>query len=183
MTASARPAPASPAHPGPGPGPGPDPGLDAVRARIADVPDPELPMLTLADLGVIRAVGRAADGTVEVVYTPTYLGCPALPAIEAALREALEAGGHPGGRVRQELTPAWSTDAITPEGRRRLAAYGIVPPGPAAGPVALPLGTGVRCPHCGSTATRPQSLFGATRCQALLHCTACRESFAHLKPA
>ncbi|MEV7780128.1 1,2-phenylacetyl-CoA epoxidase subunit PaaD [Kitasatospora sp. NPDC088351] len=138
-------------------------------------------MITLADLGVIRAVGLAPDGAVEVVITPTYLGCPALPAMTEAIREALADCGHPDGRVRQELTPAWTTDAITPEGRRRLAEHGIVPPGPATAPLPLRLGLGLPCPNCGSAATRPQSPFGATRCQAVLVCTACRETFAHLK--
>ncbi|MCX5214392.1 phenylacetate-CoA oxygenase subunit PaaJ [Kitasatospora sp. NBC_00240] len=154
---------------------------EQVRVRVGDVPDPELPVVTLADLGVIRSVGFAADGRMEVVVTPTFLGCPAMPVIEAGIREALTACGHPDGRVRQVLAPAWTTDRITPEGRRKLAEHGIAPPGAVDGPVEVRLGLGARCPHCGSTATRPQSTFGATRCQAIVLCTACRETFAHLK--
>ncbi|MBL1098522.1 1,2-phenylacetyl-CoA epoxidase subunit PaaD [Streptomyces coffeae] len=152
-----------------------------VRARVAAVPDPELPMVTLADLGVLRAVEPAPDGVLEVVITPTFLGCPAMPSIEAAIRDVLAACGHPEGRVRQELAPAWTSDWISAEGRRKLAEHGIAPPGPATGPLPVRLGLGVPCPHCGSAATRPQSPFGATRCQAVLVCAACRETFAQLK--
>ncbi|MFC9324097.1 1,2-phenylacetyl-CoA epoxidase subunit PaaD [Kitasatospora sp. NPDC057015] len=154
---------------------------EQVRARVAGVPDPELPVVTLAELGVIRSVGLAPDGRLEVVVTPTYLGCPAMPAIEAGIRAVLVACGHPDGRVRQVLAPPWSTERITPEGRRKLAEHGIAPPGAVDAPVAVRLGLGARCPHCGSEATRPQSAFGATRCQAVVFCTACRETFAHLK--
>nr|AWX24493.1 phenylacetate-CoA oxygenase subunit PaaJ [Streptomyces conglobatus] len=152
-----------------------------VRARVGAVPDPELPMVTLADLGVLRAVAPAPDGVLEVQVTPTFLGCPAMPAIEAAIREVLAACGHPRGRVRQVLAPAWTSDWISAAGRRKLAAHGIAPPGPAAGPLPVRLGFGVPCPHCGSAATRPQSPFGATRCQSVLVCTACRETFAQLR--
>ncbi|MEV5511024.1 1,2-phenylacetyl-CoA epoxidase subunit PaaD [Streptomyces orinoci] len=154
---------------------------EEVLARVSTVPDPELPMVTLADLGVVRAVERAADGALEVVITPTFLGCPAMPAIERALREVLAACGHPQGRVRQVLAPAWTSDWISAEGRRKLAGHGIVPPGPASAPLPVRLGLGLPCPHCGSVATWPQSPFGATRCQAVLVCTACQETFAHLK--
>ncbi|MGB9997776.1 1,2-phenylacetyl-CoA epoxidase subunit PaaD [Streptomyces pseudogriseolus] len=156
------------------------PRLDAarVRVRVKAVPDPELPMITLGDLGVVSAVTTADDGTLTVELTPTFLGCPALPAITAAVQDVLEECGHPDGRVRQVLTPAWSTDRITPEGRAKLAAHGIAPPSPAgaaSGPVRVDLG--VPCPHCGSRATRPHSSFGPTRCQSMLRCTACRETF------
>ncbi|MEU5432265.1 1,2-phenylacetyl-CoA epoxidase subunit PaaD [Streptomyces sp. NPDC020719] len=154
---------------------------DEVRERVNTVPDPELPMVSLADLGVIRAVETAADGALEVVITPTFLGCPAMPAIEAGIRDVLAESGHPDGRVRQVLSPAWTTDWISAEGRRKLADHGIVPPGPAKAPLSVRVGLGVPCPNCGSVATRPQSPFGATRCQAVLVCTACQETFAHLK--
>ncbi|WP_327321230.1 1,2-phenylacetyl-CoA epoxidase subunit PaaD [Streptomyces sp. NBC_01210] len=155
--------------------------VDEVRARVNSVADPELPMLTLGDLGVIRAVETAADGILEVVVTPTYMGCPAMATIEADIRTALAQCGHPGGRVRQVLTPAWTTDWISPEGRRRLSEQGIAPPGPARAPLLLRLGSGLPCPNCGSTSTRSQSPFGATRCQAVLVCTTCQETFAHVK--
>jgi len=155
--------------------------LSQVRARVGALPDPELPVLTLDDLGIVRAVERAADGRLEVLITPTRLGCPALTVIESEILAVLEVSGHPGGRVRQVLRPAWSSDWISEEGRSRLVEHGIAPPGPADAPPTLRLGTGVPCPHCGSSATRPQSPFGATRCQSVLVCTACRETFAQLK--
>jgi len=152
-----------------------------VRERVGAVADPELPMLTLDDLGIVREVAPAADGALEVLITPTFLGCPALAVIESGIREVLAECGHPGGRVRQVLRPAWTSDWISAEGHRKLSEHGIAPPGPADAPLALRLGTGARCPTCGSSATRPQSAFGATRCQAILVCTACLETFAHVK--
>ncbi|MEU6391689.1 1,2-phenylacetyl-CoA epoxidase subunit PaaD [Streptomyces sp. NPDC046939] len=156
---------------------------EEVRARVEALPDPELPMIGLGDLGVVHSVAPDADGVLEVEITPTFLGCPALPAITSAVEETLAACGHPDGRVRQVLSPPWSTDRITPAGREKLAAHGIAPPAPATagagGPVLVELG-GVSCPHCGSRATRPHSPFGATRCQSVRRCTACRETFPHL---
>ncbi|MFI8193327.1 1,2-phenylacetyl-CoA epoxidase subunit PaaD [Streptomyces sp. NPDC085946] len=152
-----------------------------VRALVEALPDPELPMIGLGDLGVIRSVAPAADGVLEVEITPTYLGCPALPVIVSAVRDVLAASGHPGGRVRQVLSPAWTPERITAAGREKLAAHGIAPPVPvpAGGPVAVGLAR-VPCPHCGSRATRPHSPFGPARCQSVLRCTACQELFPHL---
>ncbi|MER6345124.1 1,2-phenylacetyl-CoA epoxidase subunit PaaD [Streptomyces sp. NPDC001532] len=152
-----------------------------IRALVEALPDPELPMIGLGDLGVIRSVAPAADGVLEVEITPTYLGCPALPAIAAAIRDVLVTGGHPEGRVRQVLSPAWTPDRITEAGREKLAAHGIAPPvpGPADGPVPVGLAQ-VPCPHCGSRATRPHSPFGPARCQSVLRCTACQELFPYL---
>ncbi|KOT30656.1 phenylacetic acid degradation protein PaaD [Streptomyces caelestis] len=154
---------------------------EEVRERVEALPDPELPVIGLGDLGVVGSVAPGADGVLEVEITPTYLGCPAMPEITAAVRDVLAACGHPDGRVRQVLTPPWTTDRITPEGRRRLAAHGIAPPvSPApAGPVPVEP-VAVPCPHCGSRATRPHSPFGPARCQSMLWCTACREPFPHL---
>ncbi|WP_239015525.1 1,2-phenylacetyl-CoA epoxidase subunit PaaD [Streptomyces sp. CdTB01] len=156
-------------------------GVAEVRGRVADLPDPELPVITLGDLGVVGSVAPGPDGILEVEITPTYLGCPALPAITAAVHEVLDACGHPDGRVRQVLSPPWTTDRITPRGLRTLAAHGIAPPLPARadGPVTVELGA-VACPHCGSRATRPHSPFGPSRCQSMLWCTSCREPFPHL---
>ncbi|MFI0187176.1 1,2-phenylacetyl-CoA epoxidase subunit PaaD [Streptomyces sp. NPDC017082] len=153
-----------------------------VRDLVEALPDPELPMVSLGDLGIIRSVGPAADGVLEVEITPTYLGCPALPAIVSAIREVLAANGHPGGRVRQVLSPPWTTERVTVAGREKLAAHGIAPPAPApaGGPVPVALAR-VPCPHCGSRATRPHSAFGPTRCQSVLRCTACQELFPHLR--
>lgn len=152
-------------------------GVEHVRARVAALPDPELPMISLGELGVIREVATAADGAVEVEFTPTFLGCPALPAITSAIEDALRDCGHPDGRVRHVLAPAWTTDRITPSGRAKLAANGIAPPAPADAPQPIRLGVGAPCPHCGSQATSPHSSFGPTRCQSMLRCTGCQEIF------
>lgn len=155
--------------------------VQEVRERVRAIPDPELPVIGLGDLGVVGSVAPGADGVLEVEITPTYLGCPALPAITSAVREVLTASGHPEGRVRQVLSPPWTTDRITPEGRRKLTAGGIAPPvSPVPdGPALVELGA-VPCPLCGSRATRPHNPFGPSRCQSVLWCTACREPFPHL---
>jgi ring-1,2-phenylacetyl-CoA epoxidase subunit PaaD len=158
-------------------------------AVAAAVPDPELPLLTVADLGILRAVELTADG-VTVTITPTYSGCPAMREISADLTQRLERAGFDRVRIRTRLAPAWSTDWITAEGRRKLAAAGIAPPpappGSRAGPVPLTLGPGppevVRCPRCGSTRTRRTGQFGATACTSLHRCEACLEPFEAVKP-
>ncbi|WP_320782127.1 1,2-phenylacetyl-CoA epoxidase subunit PaaD [Streptomyces sp. CRN 30] len=163
---------------------------DARHARqiAARVPDPELPMLTLADLGVLRDVTVAPDGTVVASLTPTYSGCPAMAEMRAAVVTRLRAAGYDRAEVRTVLDPPWTTDWITPEGRRRLAEHGIAPPGPAPrpapGPVPLVLsGTrgAVPCPRCGATDTEETSRFGATSCKALWRCRACLEPFEYVK--
>ncbi|GAB3483814.1 phenylacetate-CoA oxygenase subunit PaaJ [Nocardiopsis coralliicola] len=149
----------------------------------AGVPDPELPMLTVADLGILRGV-RQEEGRTVVEITPTYSGCPAVEAIAADIRGRLAAQGHPGAEVRTVLAPPWSTEWITDEGRRKLEAGGIAPPSGAA-PVcggAVPVQLSVRCPNCGSLATRELSRFGSTACKALRVCSDCREPFDHMKP-
>jgi ring-1,2-phenylacetyl-CoA epoxidase subunit PaaD len=163
---------------------------DARRARhIAEqVPDPELPMLTLADLGVLRDVRVEADGTVVADLTPTYSGCPAMSEMRADVAARLRAAGYEQVLVRTVLHPPWTTDWITPEGRRKLAEHGIAPPGPAPrpapGPVPLVLSATRRtvpCPRCGSPDTEETSRFGATSCKALWRCLACREPFEYVK--
>ena len=151
------------------------------------VTDPELPLLTLADLGVLRDV-RTEDGTVVVEITPTYSGCPAMGVMRADLVHALHRAGFPDVDVRTVLSPAWSTDWITDAGRRKLAAGGIAPPGPAparaAGPVPLQLGPSRRtacCPQCGSPDTVEVSGFSGTACKAMRRCRSCAEPFEHLK--
>ena len=149
----------------------------------ASVPDPELPMVTVADLGILRDVRQDGD-TVTVVITPTYSGCPALREIGADLRRRLARAGYQRVDVRVELAPAWTTDWITAEGRRKLAAAGIappgiVPPGRRDGPVLVPLA--VRCPNCGSADTSQLARFSATACKALCRCRACLEPFEHVK--
>ncbi|AUY48472.1 1,2-phenylacetyl-CoA epoxidase subunit PaaD [Streptomyces sp. CB01881] len=157
--------------------------LAELRSAVEELPDPELPMVTLGDLGVVHAVRIGSDGTPEVELTPTFLGCPAMEVIERAVRGVLAEAGHPAGRVHRVLVPAWSTDRISERGRRRLAEHGIAPPGRPAGAEvrAVTVALGPPCPHCGSQATRPLSPFGATRCQAILLCTACRETFAQFR--
>ena len=152
---------------------------------VAAVVDPELPVLTLADLGVIRSVSTV-DGVVTVTVTPTYAGCPAMAAIRTDIVRALAAAGYPDSLVRTELAPAWSTDWITPAGRAKLAAAGIAPPPPAgaAGPVllGLPRPAAVACVRCGSRDTEELSHFGSTACKALWRCRACGEPFDQVKP-
>lgn len=166
----------------------PDPRELDARAIAEMVIDPELPMLTLADLGVLRDVTVSREGTVVVTITPTYTGCPAMEAMRADLHHALRSAGYPDVRVDIVLRPPWTTDWITETGRRRLAAAGIAPPGAApasvSGPVPLTLDAPaptLACPHCGSPDTELLSKFSATACKALRRCARCREPFEHVK--
>ncbi len=152
----------------------------------ASVVDPELPMLTLADLGVLREV-TVVGGTVKVAITPTYSGCPALAAMRDDLVRSLRAAGFAEVEVRHQLSPAWTTDLISDRGRRLLREHGLSAPGPAprrTGPVALNLGPvrrAVSCPRCGVFDVELTSEFGPTACTALYRCRACLEPFEHLK--
>ena len=149
---------------------------------LAGVPDPEIPVVSLVDLGVIRAV-EVTGGTVTVELTPTFLGCPALEAMRDRMAEAVRGlGAEPD--VRVILDDSWSTDRITPAGREKLRAAGLAPPLPrSAGepalvqlrPRALP------CPYCGSTDTRLENLFGPTPCRAIRYCASCRQPYEHMK--
>ncbi|MDG9690050.1 1,2-phenylacetyl-CoA epoxidase subunit PaaD [Streptomyces mutabilis] len=166
--------------------------LDARRARhIAEqVPDPELPMLTLADLGVLRDVEVTGDGTVVARLTPTYSGCPAMAEMRADVAARLREAGYASVEIRTVLDPPWTTDWITESGRRKLAEHGIAPPGAAPrgpvprGPVPLvlsPARPAVPCPRCGSRDTEETSRFAATSCKALWRCRDCREPFEYVK--
>ncbi|TCK26304.1 ring-1,2-phenylacetyl-CoA epoxidase subunit PaaD [Pseudonocardia endophytica] len=155
--------------------------VDAVRRAVHEVPDPELPFLTIGDLGIVRDVRlpETSDGTVEIDITPTYTGCPATEAIADAVADAVRAVGHAHVRVRSVLAPAWSTDWISDTGRDKLREAGISPPGPAG---TVGLGLPPACPRCGSALTRELSFFGSTACQARYVCGACLEPFDHVKP-
>ena len=162
-----------------------------VLARVAD---PEIPVISVTELGIVRAV-RACDDGIEVVVTPTYSGCPAAEAIVRSIEQALQEAGATHVRVEQRLAPAWTTDWISPAGKEKLARYGIAPPQAvcveflpphlieAAGerPIAC-APRAIACPRCGSDDTERLSQFGATACKALYRCRACREPFEYFKP-
>jgi ring-1,2-phenylacetyl-CoA epoxidase subunit PaaD len=165
-------------------------GGEAERAaRVAGaVTDPELPLVTLAELGILRDVRVRPDGGVDVAITPTYSGCPAMVAIRDDIVAALGRAGFAPVDVRTVLSPAWTTDWITSSGKAKLAAAGIAPPGAApkreAGPVPLVLGRRrdeVACPRCGHADTEQIAAFSATACRELRRCPACREPFEHVK--
>ncbi|MEW2620324.1 1,2-phenylacetyl-CoA epoxidase subunit PaaD [Streptomyces sp. NPDC048106] len=174
--------------------------LEAELLELAgSVPDPELPVLTLHELGVVRAVRLRGTDAAEVDLTPTYTGCPAIEAMSLDIQRALREHGLREVSVRTVLTPAWSTDDITPEGRRKLREFGIAPPRvrEASGPISLTLGPTrtddtteateateaepVHCPHCDSADTELLSRFSSTACKALRRCLSCREPFDHFK--
>ena len=151
---------------------------------LDQVPDPEIPTVSVRDLGIVREVWCAGDD-LQVVLTPTYSGCPATELIETQVREALEAAGL--GPVRTELrrAPAWTTDWISARGRQALLDSGIVPPGPVSTERAVSIRfhpPRIACPRCGSTQTETLSRFGATACKSLHRCLACREPFERFKP-
>lgn len=150
------------------------------RAVCEAVPDPELPVVTIGDLGIVREVRVLGGGRIDVALTPTYSGCPATEVIRDNVRAALRDHGFSDVVVRTVLAPAWTTDWITEAGRRKLAQTGIVPPSPAGG--VLDLSLGVRCPRCGSIETALVSRFGSTPCQAIYRCTNCLEPFNRVKP-
>ncbi|MEP6526423.1 MAG: 1,2-phenylacetyl-CoA epoxidase subunit PaaD [Nocardioidaceae bacterium] len=160
--------------------------VPAVRVReiVAAVPDPEVPVLTIDDLGILRDVTVDPAGGVHVTITPTYSGCPAMDAIRADVTSALNHAGYDDVGVELVLSPAWTTDWMSREGRRKLLDYGIAPPAPRAtsgsGP-AIALALTLRCPQCGSPDTQELSRFGSTACKSLWVCRDCREPFDHFK--
>lgn len=147
------------------------------------VPDPELPSVTITDLGIVRDIREEPDGLV-VALTPTYSGCPATAAIEEDVTRALHEHGVKNVRIERRLAPAWTTDWITPRGRERLKAHGIAPPAfdIGSGVVILSPEVQIQCPHCGSGNTSEISRFGSTPCKALYRCETCREPFDYVKP-
>jgi len=151
--------------------------------------DPEVPALSLTDLGIVRAV-HATDEALEVVLTPTYSGCPATEVIHQSVVDALDAAGLGPVRITMQRAPAWTTDWISADGRRKLREYGIAPPGPVDPAAGAPIrlvrrsapAAAVACPRCGSAETERLAAFGSTACKALYRCLACREPFEHFKP-
>ena len=155
---------------------------EQVWSAFGEIPDPELPVVSLVDLGVIRSVD-VYDGHVRVEFTPTFLGCPALEVMKRALEESVAAlGGEAEVHVIQD--DSWSTDKITPAGREKLRAAGFAPPAPreAAAPKLVQLQTNVfRCPYCNSMQTKLENIFGPTPCRSLRYCESCRQPFEQFK--
>lgn len=159
---------------------------ETIRRRAfeaaATVVDPEIPVLTIADLGVLRGVDIDGTGRIEVAITPTYSGCPAMNVIALDIEIALDRAGFPGAHVRTVLSPAWTTDWMSEIGRRKLREYGIAPPPPpGSGRGALFDAPEIACPICGSADTERLAEFGSTSCKSLWRCRACREPFDHFK--
>ncbi|TCB92860.1 phenylacetate-CoA oxygenase subunit PaaJ [Micromonospora zingiberis] len=156
--------------------------MNSAREAAAAVVDPEIRVITIEDLGILRSVEvDPGTGRVVVTITPTYTGCPAMDVIRADIRRALAVAGHPDAEVRTVHSPAWSTDWITDAGRAKLASAGIAPPAPVRRDGVVPLTLAVRCPRCGSPDTEQLSRFGSTACKALWRCRACSEPFDHVK--
>ncbi len=155
---------------------------EQVWDALSEIPDPEIPVISLVDLGVVREVD-VHDGTVRVDFTPTFLGCPALEVMRDAMADQIRAlGAEPEINVR--LDDSWSTDRITPEGREKLRASGFAPPAPreATAPTLVQLQSNVhRCPYCGSTETRLENIFGPTPCRSLRYCATCKQPFEQFK--
>jgi ring-1,2-phenylacetyl-CoA epoxidase subunit PaaD len=157
--------------------------IDTAWQRLAAVLDPEVPVLSVIDLGIVRDIAERDDGNLEVTLTPTYSGCPAVEVIEQAVRQALAPLGPV--RLRTQFAPAWTTDWISNEGKRKLREYGIAPPGPVGasdGVAPVRIVRPVPCPRCRSNRTERLSAFGATACKALYRCLECSEPFEHFKP-
>jgi ring-1,2-phenylacetyl-CoA epoxidase subunit PaaD len=155
---------------------------ERVRAALAEIPDPEIPVISLVDLGVVRDV-EVEDGRVRVEFTPTFLGCPALEAMRTAMEDKIRGlGAEPD--VQVVLDDSWSTDRITPAGREKLRRSGFAPPAPrqAGAPTLVQLKSAVfRCPYCNSTETRLDNIFGPTPCRSIRYCDSCRQPFEQFK--
>jgi ring-1,2-phenylacetyl-CoA epoxidase subunit PaaD len=154
--------------------------IDEIRLLAGAIPDPELPALTIADLGILRDVRIDAAGHVDIDITPTYSGCPALEAIREDVERCVRDQGYADVTVRVVLAPAWTTEWMSEAGRIKLSEYGIAPPRPQ-GFDLKPLTVVIECPRCDSTRTREVAHFGSTQCQAVRRCDACGETFPHFK--
>jgi ring-1,2-phenylacetyl-CoA epoxidase subunit PaaD len=156
--------------------------VEQVWAALDEIPDPEIPVISLVDLGVVRDV-RVEEDRVRVAFTPTFLGCPALEVMRRAMEEKVEAlGATP--EVEVVADDSWSTDRISPAGREKLRAAGFAPPAPrAAGATTLVQlqSKAFRCPYCGSTETRLENIFGPTPCRSIRWCESCRQPFEQFK--
>jgi ring-1,2-phenylacetyl-CoA epoxidase subunit PaaD len=153
----------------------------AARRALAAVEDPEIPALSIVELGIVRFVQVRSDGVLGVGLSPTYTGCPATEHIESLVREALDAARVSPFALTRVLSPAWSSDWITADGRRKLADYGIVPPPATAAPDPRARPAPIACPRCGSIRTECTSQFGSTPCKALHRCRDCLEPFECFK--
>jgi ring-1,2-phenylacetyl-CoA epoxidase subunit PaaD len=152
---------------------------ERVWRALAEIPDPEIPVISLVDLGVVRDVS-VSNGNVEVRFAPTFLGCPAVEVMQRLMADRIrELGAEPQIEIAEE---GWSSDWITPEGRRKLQESGFAPPSGSAPATLLQIQTGVhRCPYCGSADTRLENLFGPTPCRSIRYCHACRQPFEQFK--
>ena len=157
-----------------------DPAAAQVWDAAATVHDPEIPVLSIADLGILRDV-QVEDGRAVVVITPTYSGCPAMGTITTDVTTALGRAGYPDAEVRTVLQPAWTTDWMTDEGKAKLAEYGIAPPSARTDEGPVRVGLAVKCPRCHSLNTREITRFGSTSCKALYTCQECLEPFDYFK--
>ncbi len=158
---------------------------------LSQVSDPEIPVISIIDLGIVRAIERREDGRCEIVITPTYSGCPAMHVIEAHIRQALEDRGAENIEIRTQLSPAWTTDWMSNAGKEKLRAFGIAPPAQRAentlgtidiSALMLTKDVDIACPQCASMNTRLISQFGSTACKALYRCGDCLEPFDYFKP-
>lgn len=163
------------------PSPIPDIDSDRIMAVLESVPDPEIPVVSVIELGIVRGLVTGDDGGLTVRITPTYTGCPATQMIEQSVRDALDAAGYRHVALQTVLSPAWCTDMISDVGREKLRAYGIAPPPKGAANSSLRAQDTIECPRCGSTNTREISRFGSTPCKALWQCNACSEPFDRFK--
>jgi ring-1,2-phenylacetyl-CoA epoxidase subunit PaaD len=163
--------------------PGPDHNT-LVQNILRDVTDPEVPVLSIMDLGIVRDINVPGDGSVEVTITPTYSGCPAMDVISMNIRMALLQAGYRDIVIKQVLSPAWTTDWMTEEGKQKLKAYGIAPPQykqVVCEPELFGKEEAIQCPLCNSYNTRLVSQFGSTACKALYQCNDCKEPFDYFK--
>lgn len=161
--------------------PVPDIDTNRIMALLESVPDPEIPVVSVIELGIVRGLDTDGDGALTVRITPTYTGCPATHMIEKSVRDTLDAAGYRHVRLQTVLSPAWSTDMISDAGREKLRAYGIAPPPKGAANSSLRAQDVIECPRCGSANTREISRFGSTPCKALWQCNSCAEPFDRFK--